>query len=342
MQIIHMDAQYQRHQEDTHQELIAKCFFFFIKHRWITLLLCFLQTVSPSPPTPPPDPPLPRPNFGVVFHKHPTRLLNGHYIYPLRVMINLDIDLNTTKPDSILELISTSTHPFQAEIAKLTDSLLDLEYSKTQILVESISERINLAETRSKRSSDTHFTADLMRSLFGLATQAEIEALVDQMSVIDVYLAKELHFGRVTAQILANMTDFNFKSLSTLTSFQNDTDSSLFDLENQLNLFGLNITSDLQDLEIKSKINFYNNYLLAAANSRLLSMHEYNRDLQTLEDTLKILDTGILPSRLVKQSTLKDSLYTLAYAMSTSAPGLRVVPVPLQYYYTNKCKLERT
>ena len=31
-------------------------------------------------------------------------------------------------------------------------------------------------------------------------------------------------------------------------------------------------------LGINSKINFYNNYLLTAANSRLLSMHEYNRE----------------------------------------------------------------
>ena len=295
-----------------------------------------LYTSATANPYPPDTLSIARPNYGVVFTKLPTPIINGHASYPLKLKINLTLSFDISKPDSVFGLIFDQDSKYQAAMANLSDSQLLLEYSRAIHLLKTIADQISGHTNRPKRSSGTHYTADLFRKIFGVATQAEIDALVDEMSSTEVYLARELHLGREMNRLLINMTDFNYRSLSSFTIIQNDTDYSLKEMESQIDSINYNLSVSLVQLQAQSNRNFYNNYLLSAATSQLLSMQSYNRDLEVLRDCLTLLSRNLLPRTLVPSSVLRGSLEKLGMTLLTRPTKFSIANIPLNYYYENQ------
>ena len=237
-------------------------------------------------------------------------------------------------PDSVSDLILDSSNKFHRQMAGMLDDMMGLEYNRAQGILKSISHHVVTPTTRAKRAIQVG--GDLLRAVFGVATQPEIDALVDEMSVIDVYLAKELHIARETTHLLTNMSDFNYNSILAYALYQNDTDLLLEEIGNKVTYLDVNVSSLLIDLQSKSKRNFYNNYLLSAAQAQLQSLHEFNRDLTTLEEALNTLSTGHLPTSLVPASSLQEALTTLAETLQTLDPKLGIVQLPIEHYYNSQ------
>ena len=100
------------------------------------------------------------------------------------------------------------------------------------------------------------------------------------MSEINIFLTREIHLGKETFDILANMSDYNYRSME--------------NLRNQFISLGANMSSMLLDLQSKSGEKFYNSYVLTAVNSELFSIEQYRQSLVDLLKALNLLNTSRL------------------------------------------------
>ena len=153
------------------------------------------------------------------------------------------------------------------------------------------------------------------------------------MSHLDEFLFKEVNTVKNTASFLLNMSELNYNSLATYITNQNETDFAIEEIGNKLDILDFNVSKAIQDLQAKARNNFYNAFLLTAANSQLNSLSDFNENLESLLQALTLLKKGSLPVSLVSEATLESALNTIATALQSLDRGLAIVKVPILYYY---------
>ena len=293
--------------------------------------------------------PVVRQNVGVIYEQLPGQVISGHDTHQMILAIPYTIpDIPAPKPPiygTIKKLQITTLGPKDSQDARFLQQAADLD-----TLVQNID--INIAVTmkniihflqdpinnRPKRAVFA-FLGELFKSVFGLATTKDINAILNVIQQLDSKIGTLADVNVKTAHGLHDVTQQYQDFIDTYIKEQNAMDQALLNITESVDLWSDDFSTTLTTLQDSQDSQATQAGIISAQTVVLLARLAYHQGLTKIETSLRLLSTGTLAPDLVNPTELARKILDLDTKLKTTSAGSEVTVMDTAYYYSQPVAL---
>ena len=293
--------------------------------------------------------PVVRQNVGVIYEQLPGQVITGHDNHQIILAVPYTIPDTPAPKPPIYEIVKslqlTTVGPRDSRDARLLQQAADLD-----TLVHNID--INIAITmrnilhflrdpinnRPKRAIFA-FLGELFKSVFGLATTKDINAILNTIQQLDAKIGTLADVNVRTAQGLHDVTQQHQAFIDTYIKEQNAVDEALLNITESVDLWSSDFSTTITTLQADQDTQASQAAIISAQTVVLLARLAYHQGLAKIETSLRLLSTGTLAPDMIRPTELAAKLLQLDTQLKTTSAGSEVTVMDTAYYYSQPVAL---
>lgn len=290
-----------------------------------------------------------RQNIGVIYEQLPGQIITGHDQHQIILAVPYHIP-ETPRPkppiyDIIQSLQAPTIGPSDSPNAKLLQQALDLDKLITNIDINIritmdnirhfLSDPIN---NRSKRAI-LAFLGELFKSIFGLATTKDIDAIMNTILDLDRKIGTLADVNVRMAQGLHDVTQQHQAFLDTYVNQEDVVQQALLNITDSIDLWSDDFSTTLTSMQDEQDRHAAQSAIISAQTVVLLTRLAYQQGLAKVENSLRLLSTGILAPDMIRPTELALKLDLLNTHLKITNPGSEVTIINTAYYYSQPVAL---
>ena len=293
--------------------------------------------------------PVVRQNVGVIYEQLPGQVITGHDNHQIILAVPYTIpDTPAPKPpiyETVKSLQLITIGPKDSRDARMLQQAADLD-----TLVHNID--VNIAITmrnilhflqdpinnRPKRAIFA-FLGELFKSVFGLATTKDINAILNTIQQLDSRIGTLADVNVKTAQVLHDVTQQHQAFMDTYIKEQNAVDEALLNITESVDLWSDDFSTTLTTLQADQDSHASQAAIISAQTVVLLARLAYHQGLAKIETSLRLLSTGTLAPDMIRPTELAAKLLQLDTQLKTTSAGSEVTVMDTAYYYSQPVAL---
>ena len=309
---------------------------------FISLILCttFITTEAEQ---------VVRQNIGLIYEQLPGQVITGHDRHQIILAIPYKIpQIPHTKPpiyDVIKTLQLPSLGPSDRHDAKILQQASDLDKLIQNIdqnilitmknILHFLSDPIN---NRPKRAF-LSFLGELFKSVFGLATTSDIHSIINVINHLDRKIGTLANINVEVASGLQGISKQHNEFLDTYIKEQDIIEQALLNITESIDTWSDDFSTTLTSLQVEQDRKATQSAIISAQTVVLLARLAYQQGLAKVENSLRLLSTGILAPDMIRPTELADKLKLLDIQLKLNNPGSEVTIIDTAYYYSQPVAL---
>lgn len=293
--------------------------------------------------------PVVRQNIGVLYEQLPGQLITGHDYHELILMVPYNIpDIPQPKPPIeglVRKLQVPILGPVDSASAKLIQQAKDLDrllatlqndiVATMKNVLHFLSDPIN---SRTKRAI-LSFLGELFKTVFGLATTADLESILAKINDLDSKVGKLADTNIDTAQGLHDLAQQHNSLMDTYIKDQDAMAQALLNITEAIDSWTDDFSTTLTTIQGEQDRIAAQSALVSAQTVVLLTKLAYHQGLASIETSLRLLSTGTLAPDIIRPTELAIRLDDLNTHLRVNNPGSEVTIMDTAYYYSQPVSL---
>ena len=293
--------------------------------------------------------PIVRQNIGLIYEQLPGQIITGHDLHEVILAIPYNIpSAPRPKPliyNTIRTLQLTSLGPRDSHDAKMLQQASDLDKLLQNVDINIIKTLKNIAHflsdpinNRPKRAI-LGFLGELFKSVFGLATTRDMDSIINVIHHLDAKIGTLADVNVKTAQGLHDVAQQHQHFLDTYIKQQDIVQESLLNITQSIDSWSDDFSTTLTSIQADQDRRTTQTAILSAQMIVLTTRIAYQQGLSNVENSLRLLSTGILAPDMIQPTELALKLATLDTQLKLKNPGSEVTIIDTAYYYSQPVAL---
>ena len=285
-----------------------------------------------------------RQNVGVIYEQLPGRIVSGHDKHQIIIAVPYDIPNAPTPRAPIypqIKSLQKYLHTQDETTVRLDNQAKDIDIliATTEASIHSTLANIRhflsdpITNTRPKRAI-FGFLGDLFKSVFGLATTHDVDSLISTVKNLDSILTKFATTDSKTAQLIHKLTARQDNIIQTYVQDYNTLSSTISNISQTLEDWTTQFSSTIHT--IQSRQDMLREQIAIIATETVVSQARlaFHHGLASIENSLRLLSTGILAPDMIQPADLANKLKELDIMLRATNPGSQVAVMDTAYYYS--------
>ena len=312
----------------------------FIVYVFLTCIQCITITSSQQ---------VVRQNIGLIFEQLPGQLITGHDNHQLILAVPYTLPSIPHQKPPIYNVIRNLQLPSLSardnNDAKLLQQAADLDrlignidtniINTMKNIMHFLSDPIN---TRPKRAI-LAFLGELFKSVFGLATVRDMDSIINVINHLDAKIGTLADTNVETARGLHKVNQRHQEFLDVYIKEQDAIQEALLNITYSIDSWSDDFTTTLSSLHVEHDRKAAQTAVISAQTVVLLTRLAYQQGLAKIENSLRLLSTGILAPDMIRPTDLADKLNALNTQLKINNPGSEVTIIDTAYYYSQPVAL---
>lgn len=290
-----------------------------------------------------------RQNIGLIYEQLPGQLITGHDNHQIILAVPYSIPkVPRAKPPiygTISKLQLTTLGPQDSQNSRILQQAADLDKLILNIDINIITTMKNILHflsdpinTRSKRAIFA-FLGELFKSVFGLATTKDIDQIINTIQQLDSKLGTLADINVKTVEGLVQITKRQQDFLDTYVKQQDAVQEALLNITESIDSWSDDFSTTLTSLQAMQDRTAAQSAVISAQTVVLMTRLAYQQGLAKVENSLRLLSTGILAPDMIRPTELADKLQLLDNNLKINNPGSEVSIMNTAYYYSQPVAL---
>ena len=290
-----------------------------------------------------------RQNIGVIYEQLPGNIISGHDVHEIILSIPYSIP-ETPRPkppiwDVIRSLQTPTLGPMDSADAKLLQQASDLDQLIINIDTNIILTMRNIRHFLSNPLSDRPkrailaFLGELFKSIFGLATTKDINAVINTIMYLDKKMVLLADVNIRMAEGLQSVAQQHQDFLDTYVKDEDVVKQALLNITDSIDCWSDDFSTTLTSMQSEQDRHAAQSAIISAQTVVLLTRLAYQQGLAKIENALRLLSTGILAPDMITPPELALKLELLNAHLRIANPGAEVSIINTAYYYSQPVSL---
>ena len=293
--------------------------------------------------------PVVRQNIGVIYEQLPGQIVTGHDTHQIILAVPYTLPaIPQVKPhisQVLRQLQGPALGPVDSSNARLIQQALDLDR-----LVDSLQEHIVMTmkniihflsdpiNNRPKRAI-LAFLGELFKTIFGLATTKDIDAILNTIRELDGRLGMLADSNVDMAQGLNDLSRQQKDFIDTYLAGQDAIEHALLNITDGIDSWTDDFSTTLTTIQDREEVRAAQSALISAQTIVVMTRVAYHQGLAKVENSLRLLSTGTLAPDMIRPTELAEKLRQFNTQLKVSNPGSEVTVMDTAYYYSQPVAL---
>ena len=290
-----------------------------------------------------------RQNIGLIYEQLPGQIITGHDEHQIILAVPYTLPQIPHAKPPIYETIRKLQLPGLGPRDNYDTQMLQQAADLDQLIIN-VDKNIlmtmkniqlflsNPVNNRPKRAL-LGFLGELFKSIFGLATTRDMDSIINTIRHMDTKLGTLADTNVKTAKGLKQVSQQHQNFLDTYVKQQDTIEEALLNITNSIDSWSDDFSTTLSSLERDQDKRAAQTAIVSAQTAILLTRIAYQQGLSKIENSLRLLSTGILAPDMVKPAELAEKLKQLDTQMKLTSLGSKVTIMNVAYYYTQQVAL---
>ena len=290
-----------------------------------------------------------RQNIGLIYEQLPGQLISGHDYHEIIISVPYHIpQAPKAKPpikQTIRQLQFLTMGPKDSKDARLLQQAADLDTLLLSIDLNIVQTLKNIRHflsnpinTRSKRAIFA-FLGELFKSVFGLATTNDMDSIVNTIQALDKKIGILADINVKTAEGLDKITRRQQEFLDTYVNQNDVVQEALLNITQGIDSWTDDFSTTLTSLQVEQDHAAAQSAIISAQTVIVMTRLAFQQGLASIENSLRLLSTGILAPDIIKPTDLAENLRVLNHKLKVTNPGSEVTIMNTAYYYAQPVSL---